>query len=1397
MGTRNRTVVVDLLLRSGQFTAGLRRASHDMVSETTNMETKTRALQGQFALLGVAMVGAAAVAVVQWAKFDQAMSRVEATGGSAAKQIADLTEAAKSDDVIELGYSATEAADAIYELVKAGVDAEDIIAGGMAGAMALAAAETMDAAESAAIMASALTQFNLEGSESAHVADLLVAAAGKAQGSAHDLGFALKQSGLVANQFGLSIEETTGTLALFASAGLIGSDAGTSLRTMLLHLAGPSTKAAELMDEIGLEVYGANGHMVDMATLADNLQSSMGKLSEEQRNQALATIFGADATRAASLLYREGGDAVEEWIAKVDDAGYAQDVARKRLDNLAGDIKKLSATWERSMVNMGESSDGAMRSLVQRLTEVVDWFGELDPAIQGVIMAITGGGGLVILSVLGIGQIVSALSTLQAGLVATGVVTQATATKMATALGKVTKALGVVGIALGIAVGIFAAAEAQQNRLKMSTDDLADAYDAATGKFTESAKAIATDQIFKNFGWWERQTGYFDNVAEAAEELGVPLGDLTDAMLGNEQAALRVQAAIEAAYSNPDLAKSQLPNGQWVSPEALLRAQEAAALVNQTIRDNVKVSGEAAVKAEKMAQAQEGQVGQADSLTAEIEGLNTEMETLVGGTEAVTAAEVEAQRAHEKYISAIVDSFTSFSTLGDVYRGVIASQKDWAQSTAEATESSSDSWEDYYDGQTVSADQYIAELQKQVEAQEQWAQNLLTLTSRVGETMPADLRAAALEMIEELRGLGPEGAAQIALLESMSDAELQQVVELYRRQGIATGEEWAAGVEAAENPEVDVDTGPAELKMNWLTGELESLSGTDTVIPFKANTDPALTKIEMLKAALRIPDVVITADLRTTNGYYTNRATGGAIVGPGTGTSDSILARLSNGEHVLTASDVQKAGGQAGVYRMRAAIQAGMLQFANGGAVGPRGKTWDYWDNARLDQGEILSLQIRSRDLTTDLAVRGKSRLSGLDRSKAEYDLQEAQRELEEGLYANSLDQQKSIESRISEYEAQQEAVQADADRRERLAGRTADYAQDIQRGEFADDLTSGLSSAFTAIDRLRDSVLPDLVGVQKTALADALQAAEEQATALYASLDDVDGVLESATDQAKELQTISDSASAGLVNGFNLKDSVNATKVAAVNPFTGAVTGGGAASSGLGMLQSAQAYAAKVKTLSGKLKSLADRGFTGVILQEIAAMGVDAGIPAADALLTLDPSDTSALNQAYEDIRTFAGQTGQAVTEGFYEGGLAAADGVVAGLADRREDIQQAITDMALDMQDALKKALGIASPSRKFRAMMKFVGDGVVLGLDDQSGAVADASARLFDGVRVPGGASGYGSSGSGFGGAGDITASLSDAQVERLAVAFETGNVRNINAATAQQNQRVAAVYGARGR
>ena len=217
-----------------------------------------QALSGQIGKVGLGVTALAGLAVKKFADFDQAMSSVAATGEDARKSI-DALRQASIDAGADTAFSATEAAGAVEELAKAGVAASDILGGGLAGSLDLAAAGGLGVAEAAEYASIAMTQFKLGGEDVTHVADLLAAGAGKAMGDVSDLGQALKQGGLVASATGLSIEETTGSLAAFAAAGLLGSDAGTSLKTMLQRLSAPSGEAADLMKDLGISAYDVVG----------------------------------------------------------------------------------------------------------------------------------------------------------------------------------------------------------------------------------------------------------------------------------------------------------------------------------------------------------------------------------------------------------------------------------------------------------------------------------------------------------------------------------------------------------------------------------------------------------------------------------------------------------------------------------------------------------------------------------------------------------------------------------------------------------------------------------------------------------------------------------------------------------------------------------------------------------------------------------------------------------------------------------------------------------------------------------------------------------------------------------------------------------------------------------
>jgi len=390
----DRSVVTRFEAKVDGYLAGvtrMRTATTDMArTGAASMEANAGAwnkVAGAAAIGGAAIGGVLAMSAKAYMEFEASMSGVGAVANATAKEQKALGEAAikAGQDTV---FSAMQAADAEAELLRAGVSVADVLGGALTGSLDLAAAGQIGLAESAEIAAQAMNIFNLEGADVGHIADVLTAGANKSAAGVDDLGMALKQGGLVAKQTGLSFEETVGTLSAFADNALKGSDAGTSLKTMLQRLNPTSAEAANLMDELGLRAYDSQGNFVGLAEYAGMLQDAMSDMTPEMRNAAMATLFGSDAVRGANVLYEQGEAGMRKYIAAVDDQGAAARMAARQTDNLKGDIDSLMGTLESAFINAGSGGNEGLRSLVQTLQGIIDKFNQLSPSAQASVVKI-------------------------------------------------------------------------------------------------------------------------------------------------------------------------------------------------------------------------------------------------------------------------------------------------------------------------------------------------------------------------------------------------------------------------------------------------------------------------------------------------------------------------------------------------------------------------------------------------------------------------------------------------------------------------------------------------------------------------------------------------------------------------------------------------------------------------------------------------------------------------------------------------------------------------------------------------------------------------------------------------------------------------------------------------
>lgn len=384
----NKNIVIRLMADTASYEAAMTRAGSTAKTVASGMENtgrKSALIASGMTAAGLAVAAFGVAAVKMAADFDQQMSTVQANTGATGAQLDQLRAAA-----IEAGastvYSASDSADAINDLGKAGMSVTDILTGGLSGALNLAASDGMAVGDAAEYMANALSMFHLKGSQASQVADTLAAGAGKAVGNVSDFGEALNNCGAQANSFGMNIQETTGVLALFAQNGTIGAEAGTQLNSMLMKLAAPSAEASNTMKELGISAYDAQHHFVGMANFAGQLQKAEKNLTDEQRNQANATIFGSYAIKAANYLYEAGESGVNKWTKAVSESGYAAEQAAAKNNNLKGDLENLSGSMESLMISVGEGAQGPLRKMVQGLDTMVDAFASLPSGAQQTIV---------------------------------------------------------------------------------------------------------------------------------------------------------------------------------------------------------------------------------------------------------------------------------------------------------------------------------------------------------------------------------------------------------------------------------------------------------------------------------------------------------------------------------------------------------------------------------------------------------------------------------------------------------------------------------------------------------------------------------------------------------------------------------------------------------------------------------------------------------------------------------------------------------------------------------------------------------------------------------------------------------------------------------------------------
>lgn len=859
------------------------------------------------------------------------------------------------------------------------------------------------------------------------------------------------------------------------------------------------------------------------------------------------------------------------------------------------------------------------------------------------------------------------------------------------------------GKAFGVAAAVFAAAGVANwaSELGMSTpaiDDITGALGrlAAAGTTEDVTSAFANiDELFKGGSGLPQLTPtLIADIGGVSDALRV-LADTDGWVLGQWSADLFVPTFKQARTSVEELDKALRASIDSGNPEAIVNAHEAlthwageagltmdqaGALLPQYTQ-GLKNAGEAS--------------SEAAAGTAELA-----IET------AATAAEIEEankrnQKSYEDFVNAFGGASAAFISIGGAYDSVIEKNKVFAQEQADAANATlaasgkskdavkdqQKTWEDYYDGVTVKGSDYIKALQDQVSSQADWQKNMVELSGKVSK-----------ETLADLAKLGPEGAPLVADLVNASKKELEKLD--------------AATI--------------AKYEMDGFVAEILETQGRLPELKIHASISGALSEVRLLELELR--KVTGNHSFRIARGPGGTGgqtfAVGGEVSGPGTETSDSIAAWLSDGEHVWTAREVRAAGGHGAVEALRAMALRGIgaPAFAKGGGVGTLGAIQDPKQGVKDARARVKKeeREVKAAERAATVASRKAADTPGDKANKAAKDAaKKASRAAADKLKAERAQlakAKKALAAAEKEYaidkkaradlwESEREAAEAARDKKKRIHDGRVDIKTDIYRGDGPkDQVTGGLDNARRVIDDMwEQSRNKDLSKKQRAKLADAAREAEKSLKTLYGQADKLEGKLAEARDKVSELANIKAGVSSALAGEFKLGDTIKEategvekfkqTASGAQGSWFEMVKGPGTARSvtSKDMIAGAKAKADKIGNFAKLLDKLASMGATGPLLSEIASLGSEEGTLVANALIAGGEVDIKALAAQYDRINYWSDAAGENVTKGYHDGGLAGAEAAAKGLADELAIVEGKIAGIGATLETTLLGALGL----------------------------------------------------------------------------------------------------------
>lgn len=338
---------------------------------------------GQAAAKGMMIIGGAATAMAGLSikaatDFESSMTRALMMFGDISQEQRDNLSQLARTIAVETGTSSKQAAEALWFLGSAGMEASE--AGKALGdIMKVVAARGIDAASMGELAMTSMQLFGYEAKDTAKVLNILAGAEASSLINLDDLRESFVYAAPTAAQVGMSLEETAATIAALGRAGVRGSIAGTALARVMEGMLDPSDEARGMLQRLGIAIWDQQGRMRSVIDVIKDIEKATQGMTDQQKTMISTTLFGTRELRAFNAITQVSTDFIDQLTEQLKTSNDVQRQWDDWTQTNAYRMGQLKAKLEDTAISLSEKLVPVLTPLIESFSRILE---RLTPLIE-------------------------------------------------------------------------------------------------------------------------------------------------------------------------------------------------------------------------------------------------------------------------------------------------------------------------------------------------------------------------------------------------------------------------------------------------------------------------------------------------------------------------------------------------------------------------------------------------------------------------------------------------------------------------------------------------------------------------------------------------------------------------------------------------------------------------------------------------------------------------------------------------------------------------------------------------------------------------------------------------------------------------------------------------------